>query len=171
MTDTFVQDKLPPRDLWPRMDSSGLAELAYPERLNAAARLLDRWIESGQGERIALHHVDGPWTYRRLFDTANRIAHVLVDDCALVPGGRVLLRSANHPMLVATWFAVIKAGGVAVTTMPMLRVRELTDIIDKAGVTLAVTDTRVAGDLEAAMAGRSGARIVRFNSFRPDTLE
>ena len=169
--DTFVHDKLPPRVLWPTLDLSGVPELTYPDRLNAAAVLLDAWIANGQGDRTALHHADGPWTYRHLFETANRIAHVLVNDCGLVSGGRVLLRSANHPMLIATWFAVLKAGGVSVTTMPLLRVRELTDIIEKANVSLAVTDTHIAGDLEAAMAGRAGARVVRFNAFRPGTLE
>src|SRR4029078_9351603 len=110
--DPFVQEKLPPKDMWPKRDWSGVLELTYPDRFNAAARLLDRWIESGQGERPALHHADGVWSYRRLFETSNRIASVLVDDFGLVPGGRVLLRSSNHPMLVAIWFAVIKAGGV-----------------------------------------------------------
>ena len=77
--DRFVLDRLPARDLWPRMDWSAVPELAYPDRLNAAAALLDHWIDAGHGDRTAFHHAGGPWTYRRLHDTANRIAHVLVD--------------------------------------------------------------------------------------------
>ena len=100
----------------------------------------------------------GAWTYRRLFETANRIAHVLVEELGLVPGGRVLLRAPNQPMLVACWFAVLKAGGVAVTTMPLLRPRELTEIIERADVGLALTDTRVAGDLEAVLSSRPAAQ-------------
>src|SRR5262245_34180131 len=169
--DTFIREKLPPRELWPHTDWTGVAELSYPERFNAASRLLDRWVESGQGDRTVIHHADGPWTYRRLFETANRIAHVLVDEFGVVPGARVLLRAPNHPMLVAAWFGVIKTGAVAVSTMPLLRVRELSDIIDRAGVSLALTDSKVAADLEAALASRAGARVVRFNSYRPDTLE
>ena len=111
-----------------------------------------------------LHHADGTWSYRRLFETANRIASVLVDDLGLVPGGRVLLRAPNHPWLVACWFGVIKAGGVAVTTMPLLRVRELSAIIDQAQVSLAITDARVAADLERALAGREGARIIDLSA-------
>lgn len=162
--DTFVLDRLPRRELWPRMDWSGAAERRYPARFNCASELLDRWIEAGHGGRTALHHAAGPWAYGRLFETANRIAHALVDECGLVPGGRVLLRAPNHPMLVACWFAVIKAGGVAVSTMPLLRVRELTEIIEKAGISLALTDTAVAGDLEAALAFRPDARLVHFNA-------
>ena len=131
---------------------SGVPELSYPARLNCASELLDIWIETGHGERVAFHHAGGAWTYRRLFETANRIAHVLVEELGLVPGGRVLLRAPNQPMLVACWFAVLKAGGVAVTTMPLLRPRELTEIIERADVRLALTDTRVAADLEAALA-------------------
>ena len=104
--DPFVQEKLPPKDMWPKRDWSGVPELTYPDRFNAAARLLDRWIESGQGDRPALHHADGVWSYRRLFETSNRIAHVLVDDFGLVPGGRVLLRSANDPAKPASRYVV-----------------------------------------------------------------
>jgi 2-aminobenzoate-CoA ligase len=165
--DTFVRDHLPPRELWPGTDWSGVPELAYPDQLNAAGPLLDDWIAHGRGNRPAIRYAGGTWSYRDLFETADRIAHVLVEDLGLVPGGRVLLRSPNRPMLVACWFAVLKAGGVAVTTMPLLRMRELADIVDQARVTLAITDARVAADLEAAMAGREGVRIVRFNGTDP----
>lgn len=162
--DTFVRDHLPPRDLCPNVDWSSLPELSYPDRLNAAAPLLDIWIERGLGDRPVLRHADGTWSYQRLFETANRIASVLVDDLGLVPGGRVLLRAPNHPWLVACWFGVIKAGGIAVTTMPLLRVRELGDIIDQAQVGLAITDARVAADLERAVVGRARARVIDLSA-------
>ncbi|MBV8203245.1 MAG: AMP-binding protein [Acidobacteria bacterium] len=167
--DPFCAAALPPRELWPRMAYDALPELAYPARLNCAAELLDRRVAAGDGERIAIHYPGGRWTYRRLLATANRIAHVLADDLGVVPGNRVLLRGPNTPQLAACWFAVLKAGAVAVTTMPLLRVRELTFIADKARIGLALTDARVAGDCEQAMrataAGepRDGARVVSFS--------
>jgi 2-aminobenzoate-CoA ligase len=169
--DRFVLDRLPAPSMWPQMDWSGVPELAYPARLNATVPLLDDWIARGHGDRVALRHADGPWTYQRLHDTANRIAHVLAGDLGLVPGGRVLLRGANHPMLVACWFAVLKAGGVAVTTMPLLRQRELTEIVERAGVRLALTDAAIAADLEAVLAGRPEARAIHYNSTAADGLE
>jgi 2-aminobenzoate-CoA ligase len=166
--DTFCRDSLPPPELLPQMDFSALPELAYPSRLNAAAELLDRRIEAGDGERTVFLFYGGHWTYRQLLETANRIAHVLVEDLGIVPGNRVLLRGPNHPMLAACWLAVLKAGGVAVCTMPLLRVRELTHIAAKAKIHLALTDTRVAADCEQAMAG---GRVVHFNSSQPGSLE
>jgi 2-aminobenzoate-CoA ligase len=169
--DTFVRDHLPPRELWPRMTWSGVPAPGYPVRINCASELLDIWIETGHGERVAFHHAGGAWTYRRLFETANRIAHVLVEEAGLVPGGRVLLRAPNQPMLVACWFAVLKAGGVAVTTMPLLRTRELTDIIDRADVRLALTDIRVAEDLEAVLKARPAAELLHFNTPAESSLD
>jgi 2-aminobenzoate-CoA ligase len=169
--DTYILDRLPGPELWPEMRWFGQGEPRYPERFNAASVLLDSWIDTGHGERTVLRHSSGPWTYERLYETANRIAHVLVNDCGLVPGGRVLLRSPNHPMLVACWLAVLKAGGIAVSTMPLLRVRELTEIIDKAGITLALSHADVAADLEAALKPRAMAQLVQFNSRGERSLE
>jgi 2-aminobenzoate-CoA ligase len=168
--DTFCRDSLPPPELMPHMDYGVLPELAYPDRINAAAELLDRRIAAGDGDRTVFHFPDGRWTYAQLLETANRIAHVLVEDLGLAPGNRVLLRGPNNPMMAACWFAVLKAGGVAVATMPLLRVRELTYIADKAKIRLALTDARVAAECEQAMTV-AGGRTILFNSPEPDSLE
>src|SRR5437867_5485328 len=125
--------------------------LAYPPRLNCAGELLDRMVERGNGERPVFHYAGGVWSYADLLGRANQIAHVLVDDLGLVPGNRVLLRGFNSPMMAACWFAILKAGGVVVCTMPLLRTRELTFTADKARITLALTDARIASDCEQAM--------------------
>ena len=159
--DTFARDNLPPRALWPdfRFD---LPELQYPDRLNCATELLDRAIERGLGDKVAFYTPNERWTYRQLLERANRIARVLSDDFGLVPGNRVLLRAANNPMLVACWFAVLKAGGIAVTTMPLLRARELAVILEKARVTLALCDERLADELEQARARAQVCRQVCY---------
>src|SRR5688572_2234320 len=169
--DTFVLDHLPPRELWPRMEWSGVPEQSYPARLNCVSELLDLWIKTGHGDRVVFHHAGGVWSYRRLFETANRIAHVLVEELGVVPGTRVLLRAANEPMLAACWLAVLKAGGIAVTTAPLLRPRELTEIIERADVGVALTDTRLAADLEAALSLRPSTRLLHFNANAPGSLE
>ncbi len=149
--DTFCADHLPPVELWPERNWSGVPELAYPARLNCAAELLDRAIENGWGNRPAIRWASGTWTYSELLEQANKIAHVLVDEMGVVPGNRVLLRGANTPMLAACWFAVLKAGGVVVCTMALLRERELSYIGEKAKISLAISDARVADECEAAV--------------------
>ncbi len=150
--DTFARDHLPPADQQPEFIFE-LPALQFPPQLNCATELLDRHIREGRGGRVCLRAPGGlMWTYADLQDKANRIANVLVHDMGLVPGNRVLLRAANKPMLVACWFAVMKAGGIAVATMPLLRAKELGQIIDKGQVTHALCDHALRAELDAAAA-------------------
>ena len=150
--DTFARDRLPPAAEQPEFLFE-LPELQFAERLNCAAELLDRRIAQGWGGRRCLIAADGEvWTYAQLQTQANRIANVLVHEMGLVPGNRVLLRSANSPMLAACWLAVMKAGGIALGTMPMLRAKELVQIITKAQVTHALCDAALTDELALAAA-------------------
>ena len=177
--DAFVREHLPPREQWPEFVFER-PELRYPERLNCAAELLDRMVAGSRGVQAAdrpaiLAMVDGrpcTWSYRDLLIQANRIAHVLTEDLGLVPGNRVLLRAPNNPMLAACWFAVMKAGGVAVSTMQLLRARELGQIIGKARIGLALCDLRLVEELQAAAAHCPDLkRIVCFNDGSAGSLE
>ena len=148
--DTFARDSLPPPGQWPEMDYSGLS-VTYPDQLNCAAELLDRPAEV-HGHRPVVSGGGRSWTYAELLDRAGRIANVLVEDLGIEPGNRVLLRAPNTPMMVACWFAVIKAGAVAVATMPLLRWRELVYMADKAEVELALRRAAHRGDGEGGRA-------------------
>jgi len=161
-SDSFARDNLPPRELWPEMDYGALPELAYPKRLNAAAELLDGMVERGFGDNPCIRWPGGIWTYAELLDKANRIANVLVAEMRLVPGNRVLLRAANNPMHAACWFAVMKAGGIAVGTMPLLRARELSYVIEKAEVEFAFCDSALSAELEAAREKSPALRSVAY---------
>jgi len=173
--DTFARDNLPPPDELPGFLFE-LSELGYPDRLNCAAELLDRMVAAGHGDRPMLHAlIEGKrysCTYREFLARANRIAHVLVQDLKLVPGNRVLLRGPNNPMMAACWFAVVKAGCIAVATMPLLRAKELTQIIDKARVGAALCDVRLRNDLElAGSQSPSLKQVLYFNDGGPGSLE
>ncbi len=159
--DTFARDHLPPFELWPEMVVD-LPELHYPDRLNCATELLDPVIEAHGPDRPCLLSPTATWTYGELRDRVGRIANALVDDLGLVPGNRVLLRGPNNPDLVACWFAVLRAGGVVVTTMPLLRAGELRTIGEMAEISLALCDTRFVDDLTKA--GLDGMRTVTYGS-------
>ena len=155
-TDTFTRDRLPPQDQWP-VFVADRPELAYPDALNAAEELVDRHVREGRGQRVALHGVRDierhaepfAWTYAQLQEQVDRIAQVLTQDMGLVPGNRILLRGGNSPMMAACLLATIKAGLVAVPTMPLLRAGELATIIDKAQVSAALCDSLLADELQA----------------------
>ncbi|WP_454730971.1 MULTISPECIES: AMP-binding protein [Cupriavidus] len=169
--DTFARDNLPPAELQPAYRFE-LPELQFGERLNCATELLDRHVGQGRGERICIRAPGLAWTYAELRDKANRIANVLVRDMGLVPGNRVLLRAPNNPMLVACWFAVMKAGGIAVATMPLLRAKELKAIAAIGRVTHALCDAALAAELRLTALDAPALRQIRhFNYDGPDSLE
>jgi 2-aminobenzoate-CoA ligase len=147
--DGFARDRLPPRELWPELRFD-LPQLRYPARLNAAVALLDQAVAAGRGDHPAVVTPGETLTYAALAERADRIAHVLVHRLGLVPGNRVLLRSANNAWMVAAHFAVWKAGGIVVATMPLLRAAELRPILRKARISHALCDARLVGELRSA---------------------
>lgn len=148
--DSFARDNLPPRGLWPDF-LLDRPEFRYPARLNCAAELLDRNL-AARADHPAIVTPAETLTYRQLAARANRIANVLVHRLGFVPGNRVLLRSANNAWMVAAYFAVLKAGGVVVATMPLLRAKELGQMLRKARISHALCDARLAEELRKAEA-------------------
>jgi 2-aminobenzoate-CoA ligase len=162
--DRFVHDRLPPAAQWPQLRYD-LPELRFGERLNLVEELLDNAAAKGFAERPLLRSSRITLTYADVRDRVDRICRVLTEDLGLVPGNRVLLRGGNTIGLALAWLAVVKAGLVAVATMPLLRARELGDIIDKAQPTVALCDIKLLGELELARQERPVlATVVPFNA-------
>ncbi len=169
--DTFVRDNLPPPALRPKLIFEPPTP-RYPQRMNLATELLDRLVAEGHGDRVALRAPDGECTYVQLLAQANRIANVLVHDLGLVPGNRVLLRSGNNPMLVAAFLAIAKAGGVIVPTMPLLRPKELLELINKAKISHVLCDRRLDAAIEAVRPDCPTLEAVRYwYDDGPDSLD
>ena len=147
--DTFAADSLPPKDQWPELVFS-LPELQYPPHLNCAVELLDKMVAAGNGARPAVIGADGTRTYAQLLDDANRIAGVLRDDLGLVPGARVLVRGYNNATFAASWLGIVKAGCIVVATMPLLRAKELSEVIHKAHIGAALCDRRLEAEMTVA---------------------
>src|SRR6201993_998719 len=161
--DDFARRNLPPLHQWPEL-LLDRPEFQYPEYLNVAVELTDRIVEKGFGDRIALIGNGRQRTYKELADWSNRLAHALVENYGVKPGNRVLIRSGNNPALVAAWLSATKAGARVGKTMPMLRAGELTKIIDKAEIALALTDSRIADELVAcAKTSRFLKQVVNFD--------
>ena len=161
--DNFAQDNLPNSNLQPDY-FKGIYE---SEMLNCVERLLDYHIENGNGNNICIRTFEETWTYQDLYEKANQIAHVLVEDLGLQSGNRVLLRSANNPMMVACWFAILKAGGIVVATMPLLRSKEITIFIDCAQISHCICDS----DLSEEMNLVTSNFLKKASYFRDGDLE
>lgn len=147
MEDNFVTFHLPDSDLQPQYSFLDLPQFQHPDDLNCVNKLLDEHCKNGFGNRKCLITDSNVWTYQNLLEKANQIAHVLIDDLKLKSGNRVLLRSCNNPMMVACWFAIIKAGGIVVATMPLLRAKELETMVECAEISHIISDISLAEEV------------------------
>jgi len=169
--DTFARDNLPPPAQQPDF-LFDLPELQFPAQLNCATELLDRHVREGRGDRLCVQGPKDRWAYRDLWERANQIANVLVNEMGLVPGNRVLLHAPNTPMMVACWFGIVKAGGIVVATMPLLRAKELKAILEIGQISHALCDASLTEAMqEAATASVRLHQIRYFNSAAPDSLD
>jgi 2-aminobenzoate-CoA ligase len=168
--DTFAEDQLPQTDEMPELRFD-LPSMRYAERTNCVDALLDRHVTEGRGNRRCIVSPQSSWTYADLQRAANRIANVLVSDFGLQPGNRVLLRAPNTPVLAACWFAVLKAGGVVLTTMPLYRSTELRVMIETAQVKLALCDRRLQDELAVAAVDFDDLTVVCFGAPREELEE
>ncbi len=167
--DGFARAKLPPLDEWPELRFD-LPELQYPPRLNCVAELLDSATARGWDGRSALIGARERLSYAQLRARVDRIAHVLRQDLKLATGSRVLLRGANCPMMGACILAVIKAGCIAVPTMPLLRARELGTIAERARVDAVLCAAALRAEIDAMAPGR--LPMLLFDApDAPDSLE
>ena len=169
--DTFAADNLPPRALWPEMPVTR-PEFDYPGRLNCVTELLDGWVRDGQGDRVCLIAPTGTLTYAGLQARVNRLCNVLVNRLGLRTGNRVLLRGGNSPTMAAVYLAVLKAGGIVVATMPLLRAKEIAFPLTKARIALALCDGGLADEMQRAKPlAPDLARIVYWGVEGPDSLD
>ena len=157
--DSFVRDRLPRAAHQPEFRFD-LPELAYPARLNAAVELIER----ADRHAIAIINDAGSWTYGEIAARSDAIARLLVEQEGLVPGNRVLLRGPNTATMFTAWLGVLKAGGVVVATMPILRAGEIATIVERAQVSHAIVDISGIADFDAACAATPVLRsILRYD--------
>ena len=164
-TDRFVHDRLPPRDQWPQL-LYDLPELHIPDQVNLVHHLLDAAEAKGWGSRPMLRSPQVTLTYAQARERVDRIAHHLVNELGLVPGNRVLLRGGNSIGMALSWLAVVKAGLIAVATMPLLRAVELAKIIEKAEPVAAICDAKLLDELLAAQQQHPGVlrHVLKYNA-------
>lgn len=162
--DRFVHDRLPPKNEWPILHYDR-PELLIPAQVNVVEELLDKAAQKGWGARPLLRSSKIVLSYDDVRERVDRICRVLVEDLHLVPGNLVLLRGGNSIGLALAWLAVVKAGLISVATMPLLRARELGDIIDKAQPAVALCDIKLLEELELARKEHpSLATVIAFNT-------
>jgi benzoate-CoA ligase family protein len=94
-----------------------------PLELNLASYFLDRNLEEGRADTVALYCGSETCTFGELAERTNRAGHVL-RELGVRPEDRVLLSLSDSFDFVAGWFAVLKIGGVVAEAYTFLQPKD-----------------------------------------------
>ncbi|HRN75936.1 AMP-binding protein [Ottowia sp.] len=165
-TDRFVHDRLPPRAQWPELRYD-LPELRIAPQVNLVQQLFDQVRARGWIDRPLFRTAARTLSYAEAEREVDRMARMLTHELKLQPGNRVLLRGGNSISMALAWLAVVKAGLIAVGTMPLFRARELGVVMDKSQPAAALCEGKLLAELQDAAASRPFVRnVLAFN--QPD---
>ena len=145
--DNFIASRLPDAKNRARLQFD-LPKLRFGDHQNAVTTLFDRAQHNTWMSNPFLRCPGLVLTYADCKIRVDKLATQLVNDLGLVSGNRVLLRGSNSIGMAIAWMAVVRAGLIAVATMPLLRAKELGEIIFKGNITYALCDERVISDLQ-----------------------
>ncbi|MEG2039067.1 MAG: AMP-binding protein, partial [Oscillospiraceae bacterium] len=86
-------------------------------KINMAYEAIDKHVEEGHGNDIALHFINDntteTYTYRNLMKNSNKIANVLVDDAHVKRGDRVFIFMPRSPESACAMLGIMKIGALA----------------------------------------------------------
>ncbi|MDK3161767.1 alpha/beta fold hydrolase [Kamptonema cortianum] len=123
---------------WMRHYDKGVpTTLGFPNR--GLHRLLHSTVRRFGG-RTAVAFIGGTLSYRQLDQDANRLANAL-RSLGVDKGVRVMLLMPNTPQFIIAYFAVLKAGGVVVSTSPVNERSEIQRQIADSGASILITLT------------------------------
>jgi len=94
--------------------------LDIPERFNAAVYFVDRNLQAGRGNKIAVWHEARSYTYQDIAERVNRWGNVL-RTLGLEPERRVAILCLDSPEFIAGFFGAIRVGVVPVPLNTLLR--------------------------------------------------
>ncbi|MCG7332248.1 acetate--CoA ligase [Salinicoccus roseus] len=85
-------------------------------KYNMAYECIDRHVEDGRGDKVALHYKNGDkklsYTFEDLKKASNKAANVLKDEAGVVKGDRVFIFMARSPELYFSLLGALKIGAI-----------------------------------------------------------
>ena len=99
---------------------SSVPPILLPDEFNAASYFVDRHIQEGRGNKVAIECGDIQVTYRQLFERVNRIGNALRKLDVRIEE-RVFLLLLDSPEFAASFFGAIKIGAVPVPVNTLLK--------------------------------------------------
>ena len=129
-------------------------EIEFADIFNVAVPFIDRHLDEGRADKVAIRTVDEEVTYGALAENVNRCGNVL-KSLGIEPGERVLMVVKDCPAFIYLFFGAIKAGIIPAPVNTMLRTDDYRYLIEDSGCAAAIYSPEFAGMVEAALEAAS----------------
>ena len=165
--DRFVHDRLPPQKEQTHI-LRARPEFQFPQAFNLTDFLFAKGA-AHRGPQAPLFQSLTPGgaalSYGQAAERADEIAHLVRHQLGLASGSRVLIHAPNSAEMALVWLGLVKAGMIAVATMPLLRAKELGKVIRKAEIAWSVVHPALAQEVVlAAQEAPSLQRIITLGA-------
>jgi len=131
------KDYWPPEDAWPYLKPTRYVK--WSDELNLTTLLVERNIERGRGQKVAIFTGDKSITYNELSRLSNKLGNSL-KKLGIKSGDRVALRLTNGPGFVISDLATQKIGAVVVPMFLLLKASSIEHIGNDAEITTVIVD-------------------------------
>jgi len=128
--------------------------LAFSANFNVAVPFIDRHLDEGRADKVAIRDATGEVTYRQLAENVNRAGNALLG-LGIGRGERVLMMVKDCAAFFSVFWGAIKAGIVPVPINTLLRAKDYQYIIDDSGCAGLVYSPEFAEEVEPALAAAS----------------
>ena len=130
--------------------SASPAKLTFAPAFNVAVAFIDRHVDEGRSDKIAIRSAEGDITYGALAANVNRAGNAL-QDLGLEAGDRVVMALKDCPAFFYVFWGAIKAGYVPVPVNTLLRANDYRFILENSGGAAAIYSPEFASEVEPAL--------------------
>jgi benzoate-CoA ligase len=124
------------------------ASILLPDQFNAATYFIDRHLDQGRGEKVAIEAGDARVTYRQLGEKVNRFGNALRQLGTRIEE-RVLLLLLDSPEFAFSFFGAIKIGAVPVPVNTLLKAADHQYILNNSRARVVVVSESLYPQIEA----------------------
>jgi benzoate-CoA ligase len=121
---------------------------SIPNQFNVATYFVDRNVEEGRGDNIAIEYADQRITYRQVLENVNRFGNVLRIALETRVEERVLLLLLDCPEYAYSFFGAIKAGAVPIPTSTLFKPQDYEYILNDSRARVVVISQALLPQLE-----------------------
>ena len=130
--------------------SKGPADIVFAPNFNVAVSFIDRHLEEGRADKVAIKGDFQDVTYGELAERVNRCGNCL-RSLGFLPGARILMMVADCPEFFYLFWGAIKAGFVPVPLNTLLRAPDYQFMIEDSGCEAVVYSSVFAAEVESAL--------------------